>query len=233
MKNKASVLSFIPVTDEHFERSKHVFWSIPKHFQPFVLVLVWNRLPRTQHPDSVYSRGCFLSINLTFVAVSVKTAAIFTLKAQSTCWLKHYATHTYFGEDLKKKKKKFLTWPAHNKHKEGKQPGTHRILLLLWSLGQRHKHTRYMSNTSPETWQMPKWNYSSCGLFFFFPTPSAAQVVVTPAFLPHHFPSAASHYLVFHREARQPGYSSECPQQQLCGRTVQVLVSNYTLTVAV
>lgn len=169
MKNKASVLSFIPVTDEHFERSKHVFWSIPKHFQPFVLVLVWNRLPRTQHPDSVYSRGCFLSINLTFVAVSVKTAAIFTLKAQSTCWLKHYATHTYFGEDLKKKKKKvsYLTRTQQTQRGQAaRDPQDTSPLVVAGTETQTHTlHEQYFTRDATDA----KVKLLQLWFIFFFP----------------------------------------------------------------
>lgn len=111
--------------------------------------LLRNRQLRTQHPDS----DCCIGENSQYIYF--KSSEYVLAKTLRN-------THLFLGS----KKKKFLTWSAYNKHKEGKQPGTHRILLLLWSLGQRHKHTRYMSNTSPETRQMPKWNYSSCGLFF-------------------------------------------------------------------
>lgn len=79
------------------------FGALQKHFQSFVPAC---SKPQTSHTASrlcLYLGYVFLSINLTFVAVSVKTATIFTLKAQSTCWLKHYATHTYFWEDKRKK----------------------------------------------------------------------------------------------------------------------------------
>lgn len=72
---------------------------------------------------------------------------------------------TFFCRYLKKKKENVRTWSTHNKHKEGEQPGTHRILLFLWPLWRRNTHhVRQQKCAAEQTQRLPcsLSNFNNC-----------------------------------------------------------------------